>query len=270
MPVNGRAQGFMSRETFSTVLSNIDIPVKEICLYLHGEPFLNRDLDFFIGRIDGLKIMTTIYSNGYNIDAELLRKALKYKRTRFSFSMEIFDKEEYERLRRPARYGRALESLSVIDGIFAENKRKYELTMIDSGGMYDKDDVCQRLFAQYGQLGRISFGTQFPWPEHFYTGDLQGNISRKRRLCQQMDGNVSVYWTGETSICSYDFSGKLIIGDLTENPLSEIYNSKQARDIRRYHFLHRWNRLPLCKNCLLPRFTSRTTSFNRKKHNEKK
>lgn len=262
---DGRKQGFMSRETFLKVLSNIDIPLKEICLYLHGEPFLNKDLDFFVSQADKLiKGIITIYSNGYDMDMELLKKTLKYKKTRFSFSMDISNKGNYEQIRKPANYEKALESLSAIDAVFAENNRKYELTMIADEDI-DEQNAVNRLFAQYKQLRKVSFGSKFPWPEHFYTGNLEEHIVKKRNTCMQITGGASVFWTGEVSICSYDFSGKLVIGNLADAVLSEIYNSPQAREIRKRHFLRQWNKIPVCKNCLLTRFTNKKTSFNRPK-----
>jgi radical SAM protein with 4Fe4S-binding SPASM domain len=265
MPKSGREQGFMSRETFLQALNNIDVPVKEICLYLHGEPFLNKDLDFFVRQIDNLKkVITTIYSNGYNIDVAMLKKILTYKKIRFSFSMDIVNKERYEQIRKPAHYETALQSLSVIDKIFAEYNRKYELTMIADKSI-NEQDLCNQLFARYRQLRKVLFGTKFPWPEHFYTGNLTGNISKRRKLCKQITGGVAVFWTGEVTMCSYDYSGKLIIGNLTNTTFSKIYNSKRARQIRKRHFLHQWNKVPVCKNCLLPRFSSKARFFNRPK-----
>jgi sulfatase maturation enzyme AslB (radical SAM superfamily) len=265
MPKEGRPQGFMSRETFLQTLNNIDVPVKEICLYLHGEPFLNKNLDFFVCQTDKLKkVLTTIYSNGYDIDIALLKKVLTYKKIRFSFSMEILDKKRYEQIRKPALYENAIKSLSAIDKVFAEYKRKYELTMIADEDT-DVRDLCKRLFAQYRQVKKISLTAKFPWPEHFYTGNLEGNVSKKRKFCRQITEGVSVFWTGEATLCSYDFSGKLIIGNLLDTPLSRIYNSKRARAIRKKHFFRRWHKIPVCKNCLLPRFAGKTISINRPK-----
>jgi radical SAM protein with 4Fe4S-binding SPASM domain len=265
IPKTERRQGFMNRETFLQILNNIDLPIKEICLYLHGEPFLNKDLDFFVAQIDKLeKVLTSIYSNGYNIDIELVKKVLAYKKVRFSFSMDIYNKEKYEEIRKPARYAVALESLALIDKVFAEYNRKYELTMI-SNKEINEQDIVNQLFTQYKQLKKISFSTEFPWPEHFFTGDLKGNILKRRNYCKSITNFVSVFWTGEVTMCSYDFSGKLIIGNLTQTSLSKIYNSKQARKIRKRHLFRQWDKTPICKNCLLPRFISKTISFNRPK-----
>ena len=262
-----RHKGMMTRESFLRILSNIDIPINGICLYLHGEPFLNGELAFFVSKTDKLKgVLTTIYSNGYNINPDLLHQVLAYKKTRFSFSMDIINKEYYEELRKPALYFKAVESLKQIDTIFAEHDRMYELNMIaDETILENIQTIADEIFESFSKLQKINFNLNYPWPEHFYTGDLKGHLSKKRTLCKQISNDISVYWNGDTTICSYDFSGKLIIGNMTTAKLSEIYNSSAARKIRKVHFLRQWKKLPVCEKCLLPRYTSATKSINRLK-----
>jgi len=260
----GRKKGFMSKKTFTKILNNIDLPVKEICLYLHGEPMLNKNLIFFVNQIESLKgVMATIFSNGYNIDIEMLKKILAYKKVRFSFSMDILNKEWYEGIRLPAKYEKAIEFLQEIDAAFFENKREYDITIIDDNET-DKQDLSEKLFSQFKQLKAVSFVSKFPWPDHFYTGDLN-RMEKNRKPCLSVHGILSVFWTGDVSICSFDYSGKMLIGNMLENKYSEIYNSKQAKQIRKYFLLQQWNKLPLCKSCLIPRFQNKTINFNRNK-----
>jgi MoaA/NifB/PqqE/SkfB family radical SAM enzyme len=263
----GREKGFMSRETFTKILSNIDLPIKDINLYLHGEPMLNKDLDFFVSQIESLKgVVATLFSNGYNVDMEMLRKILSYKKVRFSFSMDIINKEWYEDIRQPAKYEKALEFLHEIDAVFAEKNRKYDLNI-----MYDNESdrqaISDKLFSQFKRLKNLSFGSKFPWPDHFYTGDLS-RIQNKRQSCLYIHGILSVFWTGDVSMCSFDYSGKMMIGNMLENKYSEIYNGKQAKLYRKYFLLQRWDKLPLCKNCLIPRFRNKTKNFTNNRENE--
>ena len=260
----GREKGFMSKETFTKILNNIDLPIKEICLYLHGEPMLNKELDSFVGQIESLKgVIATIFSNGYNIDIELLKKILQYKKVRFSFSMDISNKEWYEQIRQPAKYEKAMEFLQEIDAVFFENKRKYDVNIIDDNET-DKQILSGTLFSQFKQLKAVSFDSKFPWPDHFYTGDLS-RIEKNRKPCLYIHGILSVFWNGDVSICSFDYSGKMIIGNMLENKYSEIYNGKQAKQFRKYFLLQRWSKLQLCKNCLIPRFQNTTVNFSRNK-----
>jgi radical SAM protein with 4Fe4S-binding SPASM domain len=258
----GREKGFMSKEIFTKILNNIDLSIEEICLYLHGEPMLNKDLDFFVSQIQSLKgVMATVFSNGYGIDMELLKKILKYKRVHFSFSMDISNKEWYEHIRQPAKYEKAVECLREIDAIFSENKRKYDITIIDDNET-DKQALSETLFSEFKRLKTISFVSKFPWPNHFYTGDLK-RIEKNRKSCLYIHGILSVFWTGDVSLCSFDYSGKMIIGNMLESKYSEIYNSKQAKQFRKYFLLQRWDKLELCKNCLIPRFRNKTRNFTK-------
>lgn len=260
-----RLAGFMSRQTFDKILGHIDIPVKYVCLYLHGEPFLNKELDYFVGQLDQKQILTTVYSNGYNTDLGLLEKVLKYPRTQFSFSIDVFSKENYEQIRQPAKYKTMMEQLAIIDKVFEKYQREFEITMVIEGESFEHtDEICKKLFADYCSLKKISFGSKFPWPEHFYTGELNDRLSKKRNLCAQIEGNASVYWNGKVTMCSYDFSGKLVIGDLTKNRLSEVYNSSVARKIRKYHYLHRYSKVSVCQKCILPRYKSSSWTVTRK------
>ena len=259
----------MSRDTFDKILDNIDIPVNEICLYLHGEPFLNKSLDYFVSQIDKKTgVLTTLYSNGYNIDLDLLNKILVFRKIRFSFSMDIVSKEGYEQIRQPALYEKAVESLEKIDRLFTIHNRKFEINMVvDYASFGQAQNFSEKLFAQFGNLKKITLNIKFPWPEQFFTGELSdGRISKNRPLCKQIMGGVSVYWNGDVTICSYDFSGKLIIGNLKDKKLSEIYNSLSARRIRKYHFLRKFSELPVCNKCILPRYKTALRSINRMKN----
>jgi radical SAM protein with 4Fe4S-binding SPASM domain len=260
-----RPAGFMSRQIFDKILDNIDIPVKKVCLYLHGEPFLNRDLDYFVRQLNQRKILTTIYSNGYNTDLELLEKILKHKRTVFSFSADILNKEHYEQIRQPAKYEKMIGQLVLINRIFEANRRKFEITMIaNSENFENMHELCKKLFTNYGCLTKISFGSKFPWPEHFYTGELNKRLSKKRKFCSQINGNISVYWDGKATMCSFDFSGELVIGDLLAEKLSEVYNSQAARKIRTWHYMRRYSKVPVCQKCILPRYRSSSRVLTRR------
>jgi len=260
----GREKGFMSKEMFTKILNNIDLPIKEISLYLHGEPMLNKDLDFFVGQIEPLKgVIATIFSNGYNIDMQLLKKILTYKKVLFSFSMDISSKKWYEQIRQPAKYEKAIEFLQEIDAVFAENKRKYDINIIDDNES-DYQAISNNLFSQFKQLKAISFVSKFPWPDYFYTGNLH-RMEKNRKSCLYIHGILSVFWNGDVSMCSFDYSGKMIIGNMLKNKYSEIYNNKQAKQFRKYFLLRQWNKTPLCKSCLIPRFQNKTLTFKRSK-----
>lgn len=260
-----RPTGFMSAEVFDKILENMDTPVESVYLYLHGEPFLNPRLDYFIRRLSEKNIRTIIYSNGYGIDMDLLDRVLPYKKTTFSFSADIVSKTHYETIRQPANYEKMLSHLEKINLLFRKHKRQFELTMIiDEQGIGDRENLAKKFFSQYDCLTKIVWGSRFPWPECFHTGDLEKRLAGKRGLCLQIINTMAVYWNGEASLCSYDFSGRLIAGSLLHQKLSQLYNSPEARRIRRYHYRRQYKKLPICSQCLLPRYKSQTFVIDKK------
>jgi len=255
----------MTKDTFDGLIDNIDIPLKEVCLYLHGEPFLHKELDYFIERIISKNIKMVIYSNGYLIDLDLLDKLLQYKWIRFCFSIDIFKKEYYEQLRRPAQYEIMIEHLEKINTLFRKRNKMYEISMtIENEDIDEHHTLCEKIFFSYDRLRTITLGSLFPWPDHIYTGELDKRLLKKRRSCDQIEKGIAVYWNGDVTLCSYDYSGKLQIGNLIETKLSHVFNSSEARKIRTNYYLRRYKKLPLCRQCILPRYKSSFLSINRK------
>lgn len=261
----GRKKGMLSRDAFDKILENIDIPLKSVCLYLHGEPFLCKDLVYFVQRLKERKIMAVIYSNGYNIDMDMLERILQLRNTLFHFSMDIFSKNNYEEIRCPGQYEVAVKCLERINGVFERYNSRYEISVItDKKDNLELKEKSKELFEKYSNLSKISVNSKFPWPRNFYTGDLSGNIEKKECFCKESVSQLAITWSGDALFCSYDYSGELIVGNILETKLSELYNSPQAMKYRRLHYMYRKDDIPLCRECLLPKFYGFMATYNRK------
>ena len=261
----GRVKGIMSCETFDKIMENIDVPLKSVSLYLHGEPFLCKDLAYFVERLKAKNIVAVIYSNGYKIDMDLLEQILKLRNSLFHFSMDISSKEHYEEIRYPGKFDAAVTSLESINEMFAKYNSRYEISVID-----DENSTCTReemalgLFEKYSNLSMVTVNTRFPWPRYFYMGDLSGKIDVKDRFCKESIAQLAIAWNGDALFCSYDYGGELVVGSILDTKLSELYNSEIAVKYRKLHFMGKRNDIPLCKECVLPRFYGTNVKFNRK------
>ncbi|MBR6438586.1 MAG: radical SAM protein [Bacteroidales bacterium] len=261
----GRKKGMMSREAFDRILENIDIPLKSVCLYLHGEPFLCKDLVYFVQRLKERKITAVIYSNGYNIDLDMLERILQLRNSFFHFSMDISSKEDYEEIRYPGQYEVAVKCLEEINSVFEKYHSRYEISIITDNQNHSKiKEKTTELFKKYSNLSKISVNSKFPWPRNFYMGDLSGNIEKKECFCKESVSQLAIAWNGDALFCSYDYGGELIVGNIFTTKLSELYNSPQAMQYRRLHYMYRKNDIPLCRECLLPKFYGFMATYNRK------
>jgi hypothetical protein len=60
-----------------------------------------------------------------------------------------------------------------------------------------------------------------------------------------------VYWSGEVGVCCGDGEGKLIIGNLHESSLSDLWHGKKIHDYRVFHLDEEFEKMPLCDTCNL-------------------
>lgn len=262
-----RRSGIMSREVFDKVLANIDIPVRLCFLHMCGEPFLNPHLDYFCSRLLERRIIPTVFSNGYGIDLDLLDRILKLKGVRISFSMELHSKEDYERIRVPGVYEKAVEALDEINRRFLHAKRVYGLNVIlpEYSDSKTTEKIARELFGRYSNLADITFSSEWPWPGIPATGNLSGHLSDRRSYCSQAKGLPAILWDGRASFCNLDYAGRLIVGDITATPLSGIVNNKASRMLRRRLAMGATDAGSLCHGCVLPAYNSFTLNVTRGK-----
>lgn len=256
-PHSHRLHGIMSRETFDSILNNFDVPLKSCFLHMCGEPFINKNLCYFVEKLLERKITPIIFSNGYQIDYGLLCQLLDYKGVRISFSMDLISRQHYDRIRVPGDYDRSIESLKKINSIFTKKNRYFGLNVIISADVVDNlEDACAHLFEQYSNLVRITLSSMWPWPGYPQSGDLAGHLSSKGTYCSRAKDLPVILWNGNASFCSFDYKGELIVGDAKKQKLSKIYNSVAARRVRRNIFALDFQNESLCSKCLFPRYES--------------
>ena len=64
---------------------------------------------------------------------------------------------------------------------------------------------------------------------------------------------MTVLWNGDVSLCCQDVNGEVILGNINEQSLAEIFTGERFRLVRQAHLLHpRVGPAFLCANCSLP------------------
>ncbi len=46
-----------------------------------------------------------------------------------------------------------------------------------------------------------------------------------------------------------DYDGKVILGNVRENTIAEVYHNAASKEIRRHHLRGEFERIPLCEGC---------------------
>ena len=82
-----------------------------------------------------------------------------------------------------------------------------------------------------------------------YRGDYSNRERTKRHPCRMLWKNLTVYHNGRVSPCCYDAEGELIVGDVLNQTLREIWNSDSLRNLRDLHLTSQYEKIPICSRC---------------------
>lgn len=123
----------LGTDTFKQICEHIDLPIRNVFLHLHGEPFLNKDICDIITMLKKRGVTSfNIFSNGYLIDTVLLKRVIEQLNGcdfNICFSAEIYDCDTYERIRYPGKWNKIWQSLEAIDATMGELDCSYSINV---------------------------------------------------------------------------------------------------------------------------------------------
>lgn len=80
-------------------------------------------------------------------------------------------------------------------------------------------------------------------------GSLPSNKWSVVYPCGEIWRSLTVLSSGDVVLCCLDYDGSVNLGNLNEQRIDEIWNSKNFKDIRQLHFNRGGEMIGLCKHC---------------------
>lgn len=258
----------LGTDTFKQICEHIDLPIRNVFLHLHGEPFLNKDICDIITMLKKRGVTSfNIFSNGYLIDTVLLKRVIEQLNGcdfNICFSAEIYDCDTYERIRYPGKWNKIWQSLEAIDATMGELDCSYSINaIIVPQKIKDFSTTIPCVFQRLKHLKKIHLSSAFPWPSLSETGDLAGRLNKRRMICKQITRLPVILSNGEVIMCDSDYNGNSVIGSLKEEPLSKLVNNTKARKFRHNIIMRQAVKNNPCCDCLLDRYISFSRTVRR-------
>ncbi len=244
----------MSINEFKTVLEKIKNYTDYIYFHLLGEPLCHPDLEAFLALAEDMKFKVIITTNGTLLSKNkdiLLKSNSHYKTVISLHSFEANDNQiSFKKyLSDCFEYAKS-----------AENKKVVVLRLWNNGGKdslnneiltilekyFPKPWVEERNGTRIGEKIYIQYGDKFDWPT------LESNNISENVFCYGLRDQIGVLADGTIVPCCLDNNGEIKLGNIFENDLEEIINSKKAQNI--YNgFTNRTACEELCKRCCFVR-----------------
>ncbi len=250
----------MDFEVFKKIIDDIkefDTPIKVLRLYKDGEPLLNPNFAKMVkyakdsGNI--LKVDTTTNASLLNPKRNL--EIIDAGLDRINISVEGITPQQYLKF---SKY--KIDFSKFVENIkhFYENKKQCEVVIKINGDTLTKDEKESFI----NTFKDIADGVYIEhimscWPDFELRDGLEvnqefgiyGQKIKEVEVCPYVFYSFSINSDGKVSICFLDWARKLLIGNVTEKTVKELWNSKELKEYQKMFLQGGRKNHPICKNC---------------------
>lgn len=260
-PKTSRKLKFMSEDNFEYIIKSIRPYTDYVYFHLMGEPFLNKKLEQFLNISKENELKVNITTNGTLIkdvkDILLNASALR----QVNISLHSFEANEdnmnfNKYIQNIINFVReATEKTDIICSLRlwnldtkykASNNMNIDIFKLLESEFELEEDLRSSLNEKNSFKLRknlyLSMGEKFNWPS------LKIEELGERAFCYGLRDHIGILVDGTVVPCCLDGEGSITLGNIFENTLEEILNSKRAKDIYE-GFSRRKAVEELCKRC---------------------
>lgn len=73
--------------------------------------------------------------------------------------------------------------------------------------------------------------------------------SKRSKRCSTPILTFNILYDGKVILCCDDYNKKMILGNINNSSIKEIWNSKQYENIRKMLYNGEYKKIPVCCNC---------------------
>jgi MoaA/NifB/PqqE/SkfB family radical SAM enzyme len=255
----GRPLTAMKFDLYRKIIDDIrefEQPIKVLRLYKDGEPLLNPR---FVDMVKYAKDNTKILSVDTTTNASLLSpkrnlEIIEAGLDRINISIEGISNKQYKEF---SNYKIKFDTF--VDNIhhFYENRNQCEVFIKINGDVISEDDkkLFHEIFHNKAD-GLYIEHVMSCWPEFALDGvnvnqevGVYGQAIKEVIVCPYVFYSFSINSDGSASLCFLDWSRKLLIGNVNEESVSEIWNGGKIRAYREMFLKKNRKEHPVCGGC---------------------
>lgn len=247
-----RKIGVMEISLFKKIVKeSVSLGIENMTLHGFGEPLMDKN--FFekvkIAKEAGIFRVST-NTNGFLLNEKVLKDVFSSGLDEIFISLDAASENIYQKLRPPLKYSvieknivRLLEERKKRNSV----KPKIILSFVESD--INKNEKKDFLMKWKDKVDHISISFIHNWA---------GSIVKKENFIKGMKDPCRFLWTdmvvsynGDISLCCQDFENKIILGNLKNSTISEVWGGEKLEKIRDWHKKKLFKNIFLCQKCEL-------------------
>lgn len=240
-----REIGIMSQPLYEKLIDECAAGgVKTLHLHNFGEPLLDPDL------ADRIKLAkdkgiprNKIYSNGRLLRNDLAKNLLDSGLDELKISVDGADADEFASVRRGLSLDQILDNLNQLAELRNNGTGNKNIKVTAICTQSSDRERTEKLLA--GTVDKVEYSRIHNW------GGALNRLGLKkiRKPCIRPFKTMTILWDGQVSLCCLDYNGSEILGDVSGQTISQVWENEHYRKIRRLHELSGQSKNKLCREC---------------------
>lgn len=257
-------KGNMTKKLFLQVKDEIAKEyIRVVVLYMGGEPFINKDFFFMVKELKKINIpFIKTVSNGMLLNEVMITDIVESNLDSIEFSLDGLTARMNDFIRKNSKHQVVIDNVkkllelkilknSNINISISSTQFKY----IDADGVLksSKSNWLEQEFKHYLDQGliKINYTDAIKWSDMKLDTDIFDVIEDKTdkitNFCDHVINTFTIRYNGDIVPCCYDLTSQLIMGNIKNNTLKNIWNNDKYIKLRKSIYEKEF--YSICKKC---------------------
>lgn len=258
-----RMRGHMPDNVADAIAENVkkyNIPAVRFIRW--GEPTLHPNYLSILEKVKNAGALIHINTNGSLLDEAQIQKLLDMHLDSIKFSFQGADEGTYNEMREGGDYLRLLDIVRKFHEMRGEKDYPYiqisttltgETAEQIEGFKSDIGDYCDYYNVGYTKLNHLNVDTMnIDEEEKKKIRRLQEHETINhtfRPVCVEAFDKLSINWNGDVTLCCGDYDNFMLVGNILDMDLKQIFNSRAADIYRDAIAKMQYGKIKCCSNC---------------------
>lgn len=257
-------RGLMKNDTFERALAEIEeniASIKVVVFYHGGEPLLNKSLYSMVSRVRELSndLFIKTVTNGMLLNERNISKLLKCGLNEVEISLDGLSPTESEEIREKSDSKKIVQNVKQLIAARDQLAKSLKINVTTTQFLRSKTEIKDPeklipntpkwLSDEFSKSVSYKANIAMRWP-HMNVGkqyELVYADGEDKSYCDHPINTITIRSNGDIVPCCYDLTSQLVMGNIMENKLLEIFNGKKYQNLR--SSIEDRNYISSCRNC---------------------
>ncbi len=248
-----KKMGTMDIEQYKKIIDDCaKFKVKIVTLSFFGEPLLDKTLIEKIKYAKSNDMFVAFYTNASLLNKDIADKIIKSGLDSITISFDSNNKETYEKIRIGLKFDIVKKNILNLIKLKKEQDSKLKINLVVVELEENKSELKSFYKKWKKRVDSINIINMRNWASAIDKKGLEDSFhyrENKRSPCVFLWQKMVIDWDSNVVLCCDDYSHQIVLGNLKNQTVKEIWNGDKLKKIREEHINENFHKIPLCSGC---------------------